>query len=364
MITTLLHDILAFGVQQNASDWHIKEDSPIAMRVASKLVTTDLIPDSKFMNDIVRQLVPEKRLDDFDHTGDVDLSFVEHGVGRFRVNIHRQRGMTSVTLRHVKSEIIPIEGLGVPLVLKDIAESPRGIIIMTGTTGSGKSTTLAAMLEHVNMNFHKHVITIEDPIEFEFTDRLSFFEQREVGIDTLSFNSALVHALRQDPDIIMVGEMRDRESFTAAMRAADTGHLVISTMHAANATQAVNRILDFFSHEEQEGLRQGLALNLKSIISQRLVPKVGGGVVPACEVMINTPLIKNLIEKNDLDKLARAVETGGQDGMQSFNQCLLRLFNEGKISESDALAYSSNPDSLRMNLKGIYLDSSDSIIGG
>jgi len=360
---TLIHDVLAFGVDQNASDWHIKEDSPIMIRVAGKLTPTDMVPDNGNMRDIVGQLLNEELFQIFKRTGDADLSHVEDGVGRFRVNVHQQRGMMSINLRHVKSEIIPLDKLGVPPVLKDIAESHRGVIIMTGTTGSGKSTTLAGMLQHINMNFPKHVITIEDPIEYEFHDDKSFFEQREVGIDTESFYSALKHALRQDPDVIMVGEMRDRESFEAAMQAADTGHLVISTMHAANASQAVNRILDFFSHEEKEALRMALSLNLRSIISQRLIPKIGGGVVPACEVMINTPLIKSLLEKDDLDKLSQAVEAGGQDGMQSFNQCLLKLFNEGKIIESDALANASNPDALKMNLKGIYLSSSGSIVG-
>jgi twitching motility protein PilT len=219
------------------------------------------------------------------------------------------------------------------------------------------------MLQHVNETFSKHIITIEDPIEYEFQDSKSFFEQREVGIDTESFSSALKYALRQDPDIIMVGEMRDKSSFDAALQAADTGHLVISTMHAANSSQAIVRILDFYPQEEQEGLRRSLSTNLKSIISQRLLPKVGGGVVPACEVMVNTPLIRNLLEEDKLDKISRAVEGGGEDGMVTFDQCLLKLFNEGKITEADAMDSATNPSQLKMNMKGIFLSSSGGITG-
>jgi len=363
MAITLLHDVLALGVQEKASDWHIKPGAQIMIRVEGRLIATDLVPDEQFMQHLIGQLLNDELLSTFNRTGDADLSFVEDDVGRFRVNVHQQRGMISVNMRHVKSTIIPLSQLGVPPVLTEIAESHRGIIIMTGTTGSGKSTTLAGILQHINETMSKHIITIEDPIEYEFADEKSFFEQREVGIDTESFYSALKHALRQDPDVIMVGEMRDRESFDAAMQAADTGHLVISTMHAANASQAVNRILDFYTHEEKEALRAALSLNLRSIISQRLIPKVGGGVVPACEVMINTPLIKSLLEEDDLDKLSRAIESGEQDGMQSFNKCLLDLFNEGKITEKDALANATNASALKMNLKGIFLDSSSAITG-
>jgi len=363
MAITLLHDVLALGVQEKASDWHIKPGAQIMIRVEGKLIATDLVPDESFMQQLIGQLLNKELQATFDRTGDADLSFVEDDVGRFRVNVHQQRGLISVNMRHVKSTIIPLEQLGVPPILKKIAESHRGIIIMTGTTGSGKSTTLAGMLQHVNQNMAKHVITIEDPIEYEFTDDKSFFEQREIGIDTESFYSALKHALRQDPDVIMVGEMRDKESFDAAMQAADTGHLVISTMHAANSTQAITRILDFYPHEEQDGLKRALSLNLRSIISQRLISKVGGGVVPACEVMLDTPVIKSLLEEGKLDKLAGAVEGGGESGMQSFNTCLLELFNEGKITEKDALANATNASALKMNLKGIFLSSGGGITG-
>lgn len=362
MTITLLHDVLALGVNENASDWHIKKDSPVVIRVEGKLIATDLVPDQDLMERFVEQLLDARQYEVFTQTGDVDLSFVEDGVGRFRVNVHQQRGMVGINLRHVKSHIIPLNKLGVPDVMTKIAENNRGIIIMTGATGSGKSTTLAGMLQHINQNMSKHVITIEDPIEYEFIDRKSYFEQREIGIDTSSFESALKYALRQDPDVIMVGEMRDRESFDSAMQAADTGHLVISTMHAANATQAISRILDFYPHEEQAALSRSLANNLCAVIGQRLVPKIGGGVIPACEIMLNTAVIKSLIEENQLEKLATAVETG-EDGMQSFNSSLLKLFNEGKITEKEALANATNANALKMNLKGIFLNSGGGITG-
>ena len=263
-----------------------------------------------------------------------------------------------------RSNILSIEELGVPQSVKRIAESERGIVIVSGTTGSGKSTTLASMIEYINRNFRKHVITIEDPIEYEFHDSESIIEQREVGLDAVDFASALKHVLRQDPDVIMVGEMRDKESFDAALQASDTGHLVLTTLHATNATQAISRILDFYERSEQDTIRGALAINVRSIMCQRLIRRAfGGGVVPAIEIMLNTPMVKKLIEENRVEKLPAAVETGSEDGMQSFNQSLLGLVNEGLITEEDALKMASNPESLKMNLKGIFLDSRSEIIG-
>jgi pilus retraction protein PilT len=301
----------------------------------------------------------------FRKTGDLDISHHEDDVGRFRVNIHRQRNMLCMNFRYVKNKIMTFEQLGLPNVLRKVSEAARGIVILTGTTGSGKSTTLAAMLEYVNTKFHRHIITIEDPIEYEFEDRLAFFEQREVGIDTISFASALKHSLRQDPDIIMVGEMRDRSSFEAALQAADTGHLVMSTLHASNATQTLNRILDFFEESEQDSIREALALNLVAVISQRLVPKaIGNGRAPAIEIMLNTPMVYKLIHDNRLEKLPAAVAAGKNDGMVTFNQCLYELVNEGTITEEDALEASDNPEALKMNFKGIFLSAGDNQIIG
>jgi twitching motility protein PilT len=363
MAVSILSEVLAEGVASKASDWHIKENSPINLRIQGAMVDTGVVPDSDLMDQIVKQLAPEKLLDIFYRTGDLDISYVEDNVGRFRVNIHRQRGMTAITMRHVKTKIMSFEELSIPPIVRQLAENSRGIVIVSGTTGSGKSTTLASMLQHINNTTRKHIITVEDPIEYEFYDNKSFFEQREVGLDTDSFSSALIHALRQDPDIIMVGEMRDVSSFGAALQAADTGHMVLTTLHSSNASQAINRILDFYPASEQAPIREALAVNLKAIISQRLLPRaLGGGVVPAIEVMINTPIVRKILEKNVIEKLPMAVEAGGEFGMQSFNKSLLKLVNEGLITEEVALDAASNPESLKMNMKGIFLDSDKHIL--
>ncbi len=247
--------------------------------------------------------------------------------------------------------------------IKQVAESPRGIVLVAGSTGSGKSTTLAAMLEHVNANFKKHIITLEDPIEFIFEDNQSVIEQREVGLDTRSFHHALKNVLRQDPDIIMLGEMRDAESFAAAMSAADTGHLVFSTLHTTTASQSVNRILDFFKAEEREQVRRQLAATLRGVICQRMVATVDGRMTPALEILINSPLVKKMIEDNRLDKLAAAIETSTDDGMITFNQCLFNLVKAGRVSEKEALAKATNPQALEMNFKGIFLNEGGRIVG-
>jgi twitching motility protein PilT len=306
----------------------------------------------------------ERELAKYEEHGDSDFAHAEDDVGRFRVNLHRQRGLMSFTFRHIKSKVPDFASLGLPPVLTKIAAAERGIVLVTGTTGSGKSTTLAAMMEYMNENFNRHIITIEDPIEYHFSDNNCVFEQREVGPDTSSFDSALIHALRQDPDVIVVGEMRHRHSFDTALMAADTGHMVFSTLHTSNASQSIQRILDFYEESERKQIRLALAANLHATVSQRLVPKAtGSGVCPAVEIMIKTPIIRKLLEEDKLDKLAMAIEAGQQDGMQSFDQCLLKLINDGLVSEEEALTRASNPEQLKMNMKGIFLSSTNAIIG-
>lgn len=362
---SVIHDLLELGVSSNASDWHIKEGHPVVLRIEGSLVDTDFSTDSECIDQILKDMVTsEDMMHKYNETGDLDLSYVEDNVGRFRVNVHQQRGRPAFTLRHVKTNIMTLDELGLPQIMKTIAEAKRGIIILGGTTGSGKSTTLAAMLEHINLNYRRHCITIEDPIEYEFEDKKSVFEQREVGIDTDSFQAALVHVLRQDPDIIMVGEMRNRESFDAALQAADTGHLVMTTLHATTAAQSVTRILDFYDFNEQNSIRMALSINLHAIVCQRLLPRAfGGGVVPGAEIMINTPMVRKLMEQGQLEKLPAAIENGNEDGMQSFNQSLLKLVNDGHITEEDALGAASNPEALKMSLKGIELKSGSQILG-
>ncbi len=257
-----------------------------------------------------------------------------------------------------------IDKLGLPEVVTKIAAEERGIVLVTGTTGSGKSTTLACMLEFMNRNIPRHIITIEDPIEYNFVDKKCIFEQREVGLDCITFDSALIGALRQDPDVICVGEMRNRDSFDMALTAAQTGHMVMSTAHTSNASQTIQRILDFYPAEERKQVRLSLASCLTAIICQRLMPRaVGKGVAPGLEVMVNNAIVRKLLEEDKISKLEQAIEGGASDGMMTFNQCLLGLVNEGIITEEVAMERATNPEALKMNLKGIFLNTSGGLIG-
>lgn len=365
MAVSKFRAILETGVKARASDWHIREGSTVCLRVDSQLVEiTDFVTTKEFLQEAIDEICTEMVLEKYQKTGDADFAHYEDEVGRFRVNLHKQRGLMSLTLRHVKDEVPDLESLGLPEIILDIAEAQRGIILVTGTTGSGKSTTMACMLEYMNQNLARHIITIEDPIEYTFEDKNCVFEQREVGLDTISFQSALIHALRQDPDVITVGEMRSRESFDTALHASDTGHLVMTTLHTTNAPQTIQRILDFYPHEEREEMRKSIATNLHAIVCQRLMPRaIGKGVVPGMEIMINSPVVRKLISEGRLDKLSSAIEASTSEGMMSFNQCLLKLVNEGLITEEVALDRATNADALKMNLKGIFLGTEGGIIG-
>ncbi|OGV74795.1 MAG: twitching motility protein [Lentisphaerae bacterium RIFOXYB12_FULL_65_16] len=351
-----LHDVLATGVQEGASDWHIREDCNVALRIDGRLVEVDFPAATDFLNAAINDITSPQQLETYVRTGDVDFAFEEEDVGRFRANLHRQRGQMALTLRHVKGKIPDLDELGMPATLKKIAESNNGIIFVTGTTGSGKSTTLAGMIGHMNTTSSLHIITIEDPIEYTFPDQECIIEQREIGLDSESFISALIHILRQDPDVIVIGEMRDRTTFETALTAAETGHLVLTTLHTLDAAQSINRILDLYPLEERENVRKSLATSLRAIVCQRLLPRAAGkGVVPAVEIMVNTPIVAKLLYENKLDKLEQAIAGGKEDGMMSFNQSLLGLVNEGLVTEENALQTSDNPEALRMNLKGIFL---------
>lgn len=365
MAKSKLQALLEAGVQAGASDWHIRAGSTITLRIDGQLrEIADFVAEPHFLEEAVQDICTKSDLETYARTGDADFSHAEDGVGRFRVNLHRQRGLMSLTFRHIKDRIPDISNLGLPEVILRIAEAERGIILVTGTTGSGKSTTLACMLEYMNQNFSRHVITVEDPIEYVFADTNCIFEQREVGLDCESFDSALIHALRQDPDVIVVGEMRHRHSFDTALAAADTGHMVMSTLHTSNASQSIQRILDFYPAEERDQVRLALATNLHAIISQRLLPRaMGKGVVPGIEIMLNTSLVQKLLQEDKLDKLHGAIEASQGDGMMSFNQCLLKLVNDGLIAEDTALEKSSNPEMLQMNLRGIFLNTDNAILG-
>jgi twitching motility protein PilT len=353
----LFYKVLKTAVEGGASDVHLKISTPVVYRINRELIAVDSpFPTTEWMNKVVETITPVHQKKRLEEQREIDFSYFVPEVGRFRTNLFQQRGEWCLAMRFVKTRVPSFEGLGLLPQIKRIAESPRGIVLLAGSTGCGKSTTLAAMIEHINSNFKKHVITLEDPIEYVFEDNQSIIEQREIGLDTLSYHHALIHVLRQDPDIIMIGEMRDDISFTAAMSAADTGHLVLSTVHTTNASQSIHRILDFFKAEEREQVRRQLVGSLRAVVCQRMVGTMEGKLVPAFEILLDTPLVRKLIEENRLDKLAAAIETGVEDGMVSFNQSLFNLVKAGRVTEKEALSKASNPQALEMNFKGIFLD--------
>lgn len=359
----LFNKILKTAVDGGASDVHLKIGTPIIFRINRELIAVDApFPTLDWMNKIVEAIAPPHLKKRLDEEREIDFSYFVPEIGRFRTNLFQQRNQWCLAMRYVKTNVPSFEQLGLLPQIKNIAEAPRGIVLVAGSTGSGKSTTLAAMLEHINGNFKKHIITLEDPVEYSFEDNQSVIEQREIGLDTLTYHHALKHVLRQDPDIIMVGEMRDDISFTAAMSAADTGHLVLSTLHTTTAALSITRILDFFRAEEREQIRRQLAGTLRGVVCQRMVATVENKLAPAFEILLNSPLVRKLIEENRLDKLSAAIETGGDDGMISFNQSLFNLVKAGRVTEKEALSKASNPQALEMNFKGIFLDEGRRII--
>lgn len=356
--------ILHACVDSHASDIHLKVGHPVVFRINRQLITIEApIPTEEWFENVLAHIVPNHLKPALEKDRETDFSYYVHGIGRFRTNVFQQGGKWALAMRHVKSQVPSFEHLGLAPVCKDIAESPRGIVLLAGTTGSGKSTTLAAMIEHVNENFRRHIVTLEDPIEYQFEDNQSVIEQREIGLDTQSFARGLKSALRQDPDIIMIGEMRDSISFQAAISAADTGHLVLSTVHTTNAATSVGRILDFFIPEERDTIRRQLSTTLRAVICQRMVTTVDGKMTPAQEIMLNTPVIRKMIEENRLDKLAAAIETGRDDGMQSFNQAMYDLVKAGRITKEAALDKATNAQALEMMFQGIFLSTGSRILG-
>lgn len=361
---SVLKELLERAVSLEVSDVHIKCNQVPYFRLHGKLVESGfdiLTPEA--METIVKDIMPPHVARRFEAEHEADFSHLEDGVGRFRVNVFLSHGLPVIAMRYVKSKIPTFEELRLPPQLKQLAYLERGIIILSGTTGSGKSTTLAAIIGEINRTSRRRIITIEDPVEYVFEDDQSIISQREVGLDTMSFQNALVHVLREDPDVILIGEMRDRISIRTGLLAAETGHLILTTLHAGTADLAIPRMLDVFPPDEQDQIRLGMAANLQAVVCQRLVPDVHGKVVPAVEIMINTSTVRKLIEKNRLNVLSAAIETGKDDGMQSFNQSLYQHIKSGIISEKEGLRFASNPEALRMNLKGIFLDEGKRILG-
>ena len=360
-LKTLLEQV----VDRDASDIHLKEGCPPIIRIKTRLVDLEGRPLKSFeVEEIARSIMNDRQWSIFERRGEVDFAYLVDGVGRFRTNVFRQKGLVGIVMRYVKAVIPTFRELNLPPVFEEIALSKRGLIVVSGATGCGKSTTLAAMIGAVNSRERRSIVTIEDPIEFIHADNKSVVSQREVGIDTRSFASALKVVLRQDPDIIMVGEMRDRESFMAGLSAAETGHLVLSTSHSSDAAQVVVRIMEFFTPAEREQARFQLAANLVAIVCQRLLRRADGkGLVPAVEMMLGTPTVRKLIRESRFEKLPDAIQDGRDEGMQTFNQHLVKMVKASLVTEEVALANSSNPEALKMNLKGIYLDESRQILG-
>ncbi len=345
---------LRMVVERDASDLHLKVGVPPKIRDTGVLAPIPGSPELRPEHTaaIAEAIVPADRMARLREVGEVDFAYSVPGVGRFRVNAFRQRGSMSLVLRKLRFGGPTFAEAHLPDVIRALADEPRGLVLVTGPTGSGKTTTLAAMIEHLNHTRPCHIVTIEDPIEVLFDDDVASIDQREVGTDTESFLSALRAALRQDPDVILIGEMRDTETVRAALQAAETGHLVLSTLHTVDATETVNRVIDVFPAHQQGQIRLTLAGALRGIICQRLVPAVGGGLLPAHEILVNTGRIaERIADPERTAEIHDVIAEGGYYGMMTFDQCLLGLVQAGAVRVEDALAASSNPHDLQLQLQ-------------
>ncbi len=353
--------LLKAMVDKNASDLHIRSNRVAVFRADGSLSTrTQEAVPAEQVEGWVKSILSQRQMQTFEKNLECDLALSVEGMGRFRVNVYRQRGVVNMAIRVVPSFIPSFEQLKLPSVIRKIADEPRGLVLVTGTTGSGKSTTLAAMLDYINSTRSRHIVTVEDPIEFVHEDKESILSQREIGQDTLSFPEALKHVVREDPDVILVGEMRDMETMATALTAAQTGHLVLSTIHTIDAMQTVNRIIDVFPPHQQNQVRFMLGDTLRGVISQRLLPHASGsGRVPAVEVMVVTPLVRKHILENQLGEISALMKQGAYYGMQTFHQALVELINKGEISLETALAAASNPEEVMMAVRGVQTGTED-----
>lgn len=351
--------LLQRAVQKDASDIHLKSGAPPYYRIDGLMEPQgrDTLgrEDLDAITDI---LLTESQQRYFSKRGEVDLAFTEKGVGRFRVNVFRQQGRIAIVMRRIKTKILNFQQLNLPPVIETFAEFIRGLVLITGTTGSGKSTALAAIIDRINDQRKCHVVTIEDPIEFVHHDRVAVVNQREVTLDTQDFSTALKAVMRQDPDVILIGEMRDVETFQAAMGAAETGHLVFSTLHTANVMQTMDRIIDFYPSNQHDQVRSQLSHNLQAVLCLRLIQRMDGvGRVPACEVLLSTPGVRSLIKENRLAQIEIAIQQGREAGMQTFNDSLHHLVRGGMVHIETAMEISENPEELNMLMQGIRLSS-------
>ncbi len=351
--------LLKMMTEKGSSDLHIKVGSPPAIRLNGRLFVLHELP--KLTPEATERLavgmMDDRQRQSFENHREIDFAYSVSGVGRFRVNVFHQRGSVGATLRRVATERAAIEDLGLPAVVRRLADEPRGLILVTGTAGSGKTTTLAAMIDHINSTREGHIVTVEDPIEVLHEDKKCIVNQREIGIDTESYADALRHVVRQDPDVIFIGEMRDHETVSAALTAAEIGNLVLSTLHTIDATETVSRVIDFFPPYQQKQVRLMLSATLKGIVCLRLIPSIQGGLVPAVEVMVATGTVREYINEPEKTYMIRdAMEEGEYYGMQTFDQSLLRLYQDQRITMDDAMAMAHNAHDFRIKVRQLGVD--------
>ncbi len=358
-----IRDFLKIMVERDASDIYLTVDSTPMYRING---VTQPVGDGKLTNEQLEALAnavmrTDRQRKEFEETMEMNLALAYDDLGRFRVNIFRQRGNVGFVIRQIKVEIVPLDKLGLPAIVKEISMTKRGLVLVVGATGSGKSTSLAAMIDHRNSNEPGHIISVEDPIEFVHRHKKSIVTQREIGFDTHSYGNALKNTLRQAPDVILIGEIRDTETMEAAITFAETGHLCLGTLHSNNANQAIERIMNFFPQERHAQIYLQLSLNLRAIVSQRLIPSLDGKRVAALEILMDTPRIKDLIKRGEVDILKDAMEQGVQEGCQTFDQALFVLYREGKISLELALINADSANNLRLKVKLEGLKGDDAI---
>lgn len=344
--------LLSLMAEHEASDLYITVDSPPMYRIngAIRAAGTHLLTSDE-TEELALSLMSERQQKEFAATNEQNLGIYHNKLGRFRINAYRQRSVVGVVIRQIKSKIPTVDGMRLPKIFKDISMTKRGLVLVVGATGSGKSTSLAALIDHRNENSAGHIVTIEDPIEFVHTHKKSIISQREIGLDTASYEVAIKNVLRQAPDVVLIGEIRDLESMEAAISFAETGHLCFATLHSNSANQAIERIMNFFPIERHNQIYLQLSMNLRAILSQRLVKSVEGQHVAAIEVLLDSPRIKDLISKGQVSELKEAMEKSINLGMQTFDQALYQLFKEGKISQEEAIKNADSANNLRLRIK-------------
>lgn len=350
----ILEELLKTAAEQRASDVFLKENAPPALRIHGRISPMEDLPPmtAEGVRDCAYSIMSKQQIARFENRHEMDLAFTLEGVSRFRVNVYQQRGSIGLVLRLIPLDIFSLEDLGLPTVLRDLTMHRQGLVLVTGPTGSGKSTTLAAMIDLINSTRRCNIVTVEDPIEFVHPDKQAIINQREVGIDTESFTDALKYVVRQSPDVILIGEMRDVETMNVALAASETGHLVFSTVHTASAPDTLERIINMFPPHEKPQICLRMSGSLRGVVSQKLIPKMSGtGRAAAVEVMIATPTVSKLIEEGRSSQLNQAIAEGEYWGMQTMNQCLVKFYKEGQISEEEALLNAGNVTEVRQMIR-------------